>query len=148
MRLSKIRGLEAPWLDSTPVIDLALLLVLFFALALHLSRRELEPRATPNAPDQVDAQRASDVLDVLVDGRVLAGDELLYDPTNDDGYAALQRFLARTAPADRTRAILLRADRSAPFEFVRNVMQACDREHVAVGRIQLGSVAAPAGGGR
>jgi len=156
MKMSKHDPKTEVEMDMTPMIDIVFQLIIFFMLITDMTQEELEllhlPEAQTASPDDPDPRDIRPVINLLSDGQILVKRELLYDPVNDDGYAALKEFLAGMArrmprePLDATKpggatvpanALLIRADQSTPFKHIQKVMEICGIEGIQIWKIQL-----------
>ena len=97
----------------TPMIDIVFQLIVFFMLVSDMSVKQTEPVTLPTASAAILSRERETVINVLPDGRVKIGGR-----THGDG--ALEAFFEQRAQADRP--LLIRADRSAPFESIQKVM--------------------------
>jgi biopolymer transport protein ExbD len=143
-------------LDMTPMIDIVFQLIIFFMLITDMTQEELEllhlPEAQTASPDEPDPKEIRPVINILSEGQILVKRELLYDPENDDEYAALKEFLAGMAarmpkeplneaqpngPKVPANALLIRADQSTPFKHIQKVMEICGIQGIQIWKIQL-----------
>lgn len=115
MRIRDHRAFDEPEINLIPLIDVILILIIFFVVTSTFDSRSvlrLElPRATGEAP--TDTGQALSVL-VNADGRFFVGDrEVLRDDLE-----SLKATLAEVAGSDRERPVLLRADARTPHQAV------------------------------
>lgn len=115
MRIRDARAEDEPEINLVPLIDVILVLIIFFVVTttfdLHSSLRLQLPTAA--APP---LERDSRALSVLVDadGRYFVGER----EVARGGVDALKRTLAEAAGTDRERPVLLRADARTPHQAV------------------------------
>ncbi|RPE81771.1 ExbD/TolR family protein [Vulcaniibacterium tengchongense] len=121
MRIRDYRNFDEPEINLVPLIDVILVLIIFFVVTATFDARsvlKLElPRATGEQAN--DPNRALVVL-VNAEGRYFVDDrEVLRDDVD-----ALKRTIAEVAGADRDRPVLLRADARTPYQAVVTVYDA------------------------
>ena len=97
----------------TPLIDITFQIIVFFMVVSDMSARQTEPITLPPASMASLFRERATVVNVLPDGRVKIGGR-----THGDG--ALEAFFEQRAGSDQP--LLIRADRSAPFESIQKVM--------------------------
>lgn len=138
MRISGHRPVDEPGIDLVPLIDVILVLVIFFVVTATFEGRsalKLElPRAAGEAP------QAKDPLDVIVnaDGRYFVEDrEVLRE-----GADALKATISEVGGSGRERPVMLRADAKTPYQAVITAQEALGQ--LGYRRILL-AVATPAG---
>lgn len=121
MRIRDRETFDEPEINLVPMIDVILVLIIFFVVTATFDARsvlKLElPRATgePTPP-------SSDVLVVLVNaqGRYFVGErEVLRDDLE-----SLKATIADVAGSDRDRPVMLRADARTPYQSVVTVYDA------------------------
>ncbi len=137
--------------DMTPMIDIVFQLVIFFLLVTDMAERRIEPMVLPSAsraiPVKGDPQLL--VLNILTDGTVRSDGRLLWSPAMgdntgrpDDLFGRLRRDPARqTVRGDDGSVkypLLVRCDRSAPFEHVQKILMIASL-HGGVTRLDLGA---------
>ncbi len=109
--------------DLTPMIDVVFLLIIFFMIVTDITNRKPRlqlPEAKEAEPDiLLDRQRL--VINIDAEGKIVTPRGALSD-------AALDRLLAAEAKVNRSRAVIIRADREARYGEVRKVMHKC-RQH-------------------
>ena len=106
----------------TPLIDITFQIIVFFMVVTDMSVRQTEPVTLPPASMATLSRERETVVNVLPDGRIR-----IRGKTYGDG--ALEAFFERQAGVERP--LLIRADRSAPFESIQKVMMiASDRGQV------------------
>ncbi|HEY4556283.1 MAG TPA: biopolymer transporter ExbD [Lysobacter sp.] len=120
MRIRDQRASDEPEINLVPLIDVILVLIIFFVVTATFDARsglKLElPRATGEASEQAAA------LSVLVnaDGRYFVGDrEVLRSDVE-----SLKSALAEAAGSERERQVLLRADARTPHQAVVTAYEA------------------------
>ena len=138
--------------DMTPMIDCTFQLIIFFMLVNDMARTQREPVALP-AASQAMKERSEDpsvlVLNVMKDGTIRAGGRALWTPALGDDCRRLEevfeaRRQSRQYQETPGRAewasypVLVRADRSAPFEHLQKILMIAARNG-GVTRVQLGA---------
>jgi biopolymer transport protein ExbD len=144
-------------LDMTPMIDCVFLLMIFFALVVDISQKNLEdlvlPRATFRQLDDKPAEHRP-ILNVLQDGSVVHNQIVVYDPKRhgDDfePVRALLRSLRQAGLSQKKLAleaddgsgrlrdpILIRADKWTEWHFVAAVMQQCNLRDIGFWKVEL-----------
>jgi len=122
LRRSSINVGDAVRINVTPMIDVVMVLIIFFLLVGRLAGERLGPVDLPSAPGGLAADGAGDEvivtvrdadgsLDVRVNGRPA-------DPAN-------AASLVRASGGDGSYAVRLRAERSLGYGRVRPIVQAC-----------------------
>ncbi|HLF92489.1 MAG TPA: biopolymer transporter ExbD [Planctomycetota bacterium] len=122
---------EQDGFDMTPMIDCTFQLIIFFILVTDMSRVQTEAMTLPTARG-VDPKEAGLVVNVMPDGKIRIDGRTVKDE------ALESIFEGRRARAERGSGypVILRADRSTPFEHVQKVMMVATT-HGAVTRIQF-----------
>lgn len=123
MRLRKKHRLPGVGINIAPLIDVVLLLIIFFMVIAQFTRVEIEALELPEAQqgdsrgDPLDRQV---VINLHKDGRiVIAGAQY-----SADGFGQLlQEKLTKYAASEIT--VLIRADRQTPWAKVRELMEVC-----------------------
>lgn len=138
MRIRDHRAFDEPAIDLVPLIDVILVLVIFFVVTATFEARsvlKLElPRATGEAAE---AQQALVVL-VNADGRYYVGDrEVLRSDLE-----SLKATIREVAGDDRDRPVMLRADARTPYQAVVTVYDALGQ----LGFTRIMSATAPPSG--
>lgn len=120
MRIRDHRSDDEPEINLVPLIDVILVLIIFFVVTATFDARsvlKLElPRATGEASEETTA------LTVLVnaDGRYFVDDrEVLRDDLE-----SLKATISEVAGSDRDRPVMLRADARTPYQAVVTVYDA------------------------
>jgi len=127
--------------------------------AAHRTRYLRLPVAERAQPAEKAPEPAAE-LHVLWNGRIYAGERLLYDPELEDR-AALREWLKKTAGKMERKPVgeespelelpdgllLIRADDAAPFKYVQGLMVECGASWVGIWRIHLATRSAPKGSG-
>ena len=139
MRIRDHRASDEPDISLVPLIDVILVLIVFFVVTATFDARsglKLElPRAAGEANDQAAA------LSVLVnaDGRYFVGDtEVLRSDVE-----SLKSALSDAAGADRERQVLLRADARTPHQSVVTAYEALGQ--LGFKRVMIATAPRPAG---
>lgn len=140
LRRSTINVGDAVRINVTPMIDVVMVLIIFFLLVGRLAGERLGPVDLPSAPGGLAADGASnevivtvrdagDGLDIRVNGR----------PTALAGAAAL----VNASGGEGSYAVRLRAERSLGYGRVRPVVQACREAGAA--EVRLAALESEAG---
>jgi len=115
MRIREARAEDEPEINLVPLIDVILVLIIFFVITttfdLHSALRLQLPSAS--APPSEQASRALSVL-VNAEGRYFVAEQ----EVTRAGVDALKHTLAEVAGDDRERPVLLRADARTPHQAV------------------------------
>lgn len=120
MRIGGHRPVDEPGIDLVPLIDVILVLVIFFVVTATFEGRSALKLELPRATGE--AAKAADPLDVLVnaDGRYFVEDrEVLRE-----GADALKATIAEVGGSDRERPVMLRADARTPYQAVITAQEA------------------------
>ncbi|MEO5565750.1 MAG: biopolymer transporter ExbD [Luteimonas sp.] len=121
MRIRDFRADDTPEISLIPLIDVVLVLIIFFVVTTTFESRSVLklqlPRAdaTANAPDK-------NALDLLVnaEGRYFVGDR---EALRTD-VESLKRTIGEVAGANRDRTVMLRADARTPHQAVVTALDA------------------------
>ena len=122
---------EQDGFDMTPMIDCTFQLIIFFMLVTDMASVQTEKMTLPMART-VDPKEPGLVVNVLPEGSIRIDGRTVKDETLES------IFEGRRAKAERGSGypVILRADRSTPFEHVQKVMMVATL-HGAVTRIQF-----------
>ncbi|MFD0738326.1 ExbD/TolR family protein [Lysobacter koreensis] len=114
MRIRDHRADDEPEINLVPLIDVILVLIIFFVVTATFDSRSVLKLELPRATGEPnDASKALSVL-VNADGRYFVDDrEVLRDDLE-----SLKSTLAEVAGNDRQRPVLLRADARTPHQAV------------------------------
>ncbi|MFC3551790.1 ExbD/TolR family protein [Lysobacter cavernae] len=114
MRIRDHRAFDEPEINLVPLIDVILVLIIFFVVTATFEARSVLKLELPRATgEQGDTSKALSVL-VNADGRYFVDDrEVLRDDVE-----SLKTTLAEVAGSDRERPVLLRADARTPHQAV------------------------------
>ena len=121
MRISNDRGSDEPDINLVPLIDVILVLIIFFVITTTFDARSTLQLQLPSAT----AQPASDQtksLSVLInaEGRYFVGDQEVLRTDID----ALKQALTAAGGEDRSRPVMLRADARTPHQAVVTALDA------------------------
>jgi biopolymer transport protein ExbD len=121
MRISNDRGSDEPDINLVPLIDVILVLIIFFVITTTFDARSTLQLQLPSAT----AQPASDQtksLSVLInaEGRYFVGDQEVLRTDID----ALKQALTTAGGEDRSRPVMLRADARTPHQSVVTALDA------------------------
>ena len=115
MRIRNDRVQDEPHIDLVPLIDVILVLIIFFVITTSFQAHSTLQLQLPTASDKANPEPPH-ALSVLVnaDGRYFINDQevLRRDPES------LKRTIAEVAGEDRTQNVLLRADARTPYQAV------------------------------
>jgi len=121
MRIRDHRSDDEPEINLVPLIDVILVLIIFFVVTATFDARSVLKLELPRATGEPsgDASKALIVL-VNAEGRYFVGDrEVLRDDLE-----SLKTTIAEVAGSDRDRAVMLRADARTPYQAVVTVYDA------------------------
>lgn len=118
--------------DMTPMIDVTFQLIIFFMLVMDMSSAKVEALRQPSARTAVRVLEPDEiVVNVTGDGRL----RVFGKTVSDD---ALETLLHTQRRSRTDVPLLIRADRSAPFEQIQKVMMMA--QHVGgVSRLRFGA---------
>lgn len=120
MRIGGHRPADEPEINLIPLIDVILVLVIFFVVTATFEGRSALKLELPRASGE--AARAREPLDMLVNaqGRYFVGDrEVLRDDVR-----SLKATIAEVGGSDRERPVMLRADARTPYQAVITAQEA------------------------
>ncbi|KGM52042.1 biopolymer transporter [Lysobacter concretionis Ko07 = DSM 16239] len=120
MRIRDHRGDDEPEISLVPLIDVILVMIIFFVVTATFDARSVIQLELPRATgEQVDAAQPLVVL-VNAQGRYFVDDrEVLRDDVE-----SLKATIAEVAGSDRERPVMLRADARTPYQAVVTVYDA------------------------
>jgi len=121
MRIRDHRADDEPEINLVPLIDVILVLIIFFVVTATFDARSVLKLELPRATGEPsgDASKALIVL-VNAEGRYFVGDrEVLRDDLE-----SLKATIAEVAGSDRDRSVMLRADARTPYQAVVTVYDA------------------------
>ena len=115
MRIGSNRTQDEPHIDLVPLIDVILVLIIFFVVTTTFDARSTLQVQLPTASDQKTSAPQSS-LSVLVnaDGRYFVNDQEVLRTDVE----ALKQTIAQVAGDDREQTVLLRADARTPYQAV------------------------------
>lgn len=140
------------------VVPLALLAAAAAAAGHGRNQGVVPPTSKHAQPDVVPADTRRPVLDVLADGTLMAAGARLFRPDEPDEWMLANTWLRERAGEMKKErpagvagrlgelpagSLLLRADRSAPFQQVQRVMERCGTAEVLIWKLQLTAALAP-----
>ena len=119
MRIRDDRAQEEPEINLVPLIDVILVLIIFFVITTTFDARSM--LQLPSAAGEPVAAQVK-ALSVLVnaDGRYFVDEHEVLRPDID----ALKQTLQQVAGSDRSRPVLLRADARTPHQAVVTALDA------------------------
>jgi len=115
MRIRDDRGSDEPTIDLVPMIDVILVLIIFFVVTTTFDARSTLQLQLPTASQQDSAEppRALSVL-INADGRYFVNDQEVLRTDIE----AVKQTIAELAGDDREQTVLLRADARTPYQAV------------------------------
>lgn len=115
MRIGSNSTQDEPHIDLVPLIDVILVLIIFFVVTTTFDARSTLQVQLPTASDQKTTAPQSK-LSVLVnaDGRYFVNDQEVLRTDIE----SLKQIIAQLAGADREQTVLLRADARTPYQAV------------------------------
>ena len=121
MRISNDRGSDEPDINLVPLIDVILVLIIFFVITTTFDARSTLQLQLPSATAQP-ASEQDKSLSVLInaEGRYFVGDQEVLRTDID----ALKQALATAGGEDRSRPVMLRADARTPHQAVVTALDA------------------------
>ncbi|WP_149193981.1 ExbD/TolR family protein [Luteimonas suaedae] len=121
MRIRDRRAEDSPEINLVPLIDVILVLIIFFVITTTFDARSVLKLELPHAnADQAEQQTRSLSVLVNADGRYFVDDR---EALRTD-VESLKRTIAEVAGDDRERPVLLRADARTPHQAVVTAMDA------------------------
>ena len=114
MRIRDRRARDEPELNLVPLIDVILVLIIFFVITTTFDARSVLKLELPRADGQVNTQPDSLSLLINAEGRYFVGDR---EALRTD-VESLKRTIVEVAGDDRERTVLLRADARTPWQAV------------------------------
>ncbi len=115
MRIRDRRAEDNPELNLVPLIDVILVLIIFFVITTTFDARSVLKLELPQANgERNDAQAGTLSLLINADGRYFVDDR---EALRTD-VESLKRTIAEVAGEDRERTVLLRADARTPWQAV------------------------------
>lgn len=121
MRIRNDQARDEPHIELVPLIDVILVLIIFFVVTTTFDARSTLQVQLPTASDQHRSEppRALSVL-VNADGRYFINDQEVLRTDVE----SLKRSLVQVAGTDREQTVLLRADARTPYQAVVTVQDA------------------------
>ncbi|MDQ3494985.1 MAG: biopolymer transporter ExbD [Pseudomonadota bacterium] len=121
MRIRDRRAEDNPEINLVPLIDVILVLIIFFVVTTTFDARSVLKLELPRADGQPnEAQSRALSLLVNADGRYFVDDREALRTDLD----SLKRTIAEVAGSDRERPVLLRADARTPHQAVVTALEA------------------------
>lgn len=115
MRIRETRSQDEPHIDLVPLIDVILVLIIFFVVTTTFDARSTLQLQLPSASDQNNPEppRALSVL-VNAEGRYFINDQEVLRTDVE----SVKQTIAQVAGDDRHQTVLLRADARTPYQAV------------------------------
>ena len=114
MRIRDQRASDEPGIDLVPLIDVILVLIIFFVITTTFDARSVLKLELPRAAGEANTQSDSLSLLINAEGRYFVGDR---EALRTD-VESLKRTIVEVAGEDRERTVLLRADARTPWQAV------------------------------
>ncbi len=121
MKFRKQNNLHEAGFNITPLIDILLVLIIFFVLTWNFSRDEKELSIqVPSAKEAKESRpRPGEIiLNIMPDGSVVLNRRTMDAP-------ALTEVLSRVAKEFPEQAVIVRADSNTPYKFIIGVLDVC-----------------------
>jgi biopolymer transport protein ExbD len=133
----KLEQIEEPGLNLTPMIDIVLLLVIFFMVGTEFTRDERQYEI--ELPRVSDAQPLTDLPDELVVNITRSGEFALgHEPrTLED----LEADLRAASQRYRDQVVVIYADGAGPYQHVMTALSICQRADIS--NVQLANRVEP-----
>ena len=143
MRIRNDRAQDEPHIDLVPLIDVILVLIIFFVVTTTFDARSTLQVQLPTASQQQNSEppRALSVL-VNAEGRYFINDQEVL--RND--VESVKRTIVQVAGDDREQTVLLRADARTPYQAVVTAQDALAQ--LGFRRIAIATAPEPATGAR
>ncbi|WP_312707147.1 biopolymer transporter ExbD [Stenotrophomonas sp.] len=115
MRIGNDRSQDEPHIDLVPLIDVILVLIIFFVVTTTFDARSTLQVQLPTASDQQNPEppRSLSVL-INAEGRYFINDQEVLRSDVE----SVKQTLAAVAGSDRSQTVLLRADARTPYQAV------------------------------
>ncbi len=121
MRLRAARAHDEPEINLIPLIDVILVLIIFFVITTTFDARSTLQLQLPSATGEpVSDQTKSLSVLINAEGRYFVGDQEVLRTDID----SLKQAIARVGGSDHSRAVLLRADARTPHQAVVTALDA------------------------
>ncbi|MDH7452735.1 biopolymer transporter ExbD [Luteimonas composti] len=120
MRIRDRRAEDVPEINLVPLIDVILVLIIFFVITTTFDARSVLKLELPRAAGEANTQSDSLSLLINADGRYFVGDR---EALRTD-VESLKRTIVEVAGDDRDRTVLLRADARTPWQAVVTAYEA------------------------
>ncbi|KLJ01343.1 biopolymer transporter ExbD [Luteimonas sp. FCS-9] len=141
MRIRDRRARDEPEINLVPLIDVILVLIIFFVITTTFDARSVLKLELPQATgERNDARSGTLSLLINADGRYFVEDREALRTDVD----ALKRTIAEVAGDDRERTVLLRADARTPWQSVVTAYDALGQ----LGFTRIANATAPQASGR
>ena len=121
MRIRDRRAEDVPEINLVPLIDVILVLIIFFVITTTFDARSTLQLQLPNAQGEPVADQTQS-LSVLInaEGRYFVGDQEVLRTDID----SLKQTIAQVGGSDHNRVVLLRADARTPHQAVVTALDA------------------------
>ena len=128
MRLYKKATLRGSSINITPLIDVILLLIIFFMTVSHIVQTEIDPLDLPETSeaDEIEKEQQKRVIiNIHEDGRIFVFGQ-------DSSIAQVHQLLLEEKQQKSVEEIrvLIRADRMAQWDTIKEVLALCRRENL------------------
>ena len=143
MRIRDRRAEDVPEINLVPLIDVILVLIIFFVITTTFDARSVLKLELPRANGQPnEAQSNSLSLLINADGRYFVNDQEVLRPDVE----SVKQIIAAVAGTDREQTVLLRADARTPYQAVVTAQDALAQ--LGFRRIAIATAPEPATGAR
>lgn len=142
MRIGQQQSVDEPQIELVPLIDVVLVLIIFFVITSTFETRSTMQLQLPKASDQATPLPAKS-LTILINanGRYFINDQ---EAVQTD-VESLKRSIAQVAGSERHQPVLLRADARTPYQSVITAQDALGQ--LGFARIAIATVTPQADGG-
>ena len=129
-------------LNMTPMIDVVFLLIIFFMLILKIVSDELTPLELPSAqyakPDEAEPDRL--VINLAKDGGIwIDGRSYEYGSASFVKKLQYEAQGARGETNISERQVLIRADRTTPYQYIEKILRAMVAKDIRMYKVQFGA---------
>ena len=123
----KLEQIEEPGLNLTPMIDIVLLLVIFFMVGTEFTRDERQYEI--ELPSVSDAQPLTSLPDEIVVNITRGGEFFL--GSEPQSLEDLEEELRVAAARYGDQAVIIRADGGGPYQHVMTALSICQRANIS-----------------
>lgn len=127
MKFRNVAKIEPIPLQLAPLIDVLLLLLLFFIITMNLAKQETEIEISVPAADEGQVNNNRDVGEIVVN---VKNDGSIRVEGVDMDEASLLKKLELIASVHQDQAVILRGDRNTDFQHIMNVLNTCQKAKI------------------